>query len=164
MRKLSGNGIKVLKILHLLFAAMWLTGGLCITLLVTTIAPQESHEMYMLALILQKIDDWIIVPGALCCLATGIVYGVWTNWGFFKHRWITIKWIMTVSMILMGIFLMGPWVNDNVYSVSDISKYTMDNTVFFHNNHKTLVFGSIQVFLLIFIVILSVLKPWKAKK
>ena len=164
MKKLSGNGIKILKILHLIFASMWLIGGVCMILLLTTITPQESHEMYMLAVILKQIDDWIIVPGAMSCLVTGIVYGVWTNWGFFKHRWITVKWVMTVTMILMGTFLMGPWVNDNVYTVDDISNYTMDNSVFFSNNHKTVVLGSVQAVLLLVVVILSVLKPWKTKK
>ena len=59
---------------------------------------------------------------------------------------------------------MGPWVNDNVYPVSDISKYTVNNNVFFHNNHKTLILGSIQASLLVVIIILSVFKPWKTKK
>jgi len=164
MKKLSGNGIKILKILHLLFASMWFIGGVCMILLLATITPQESHEMYMRAVILKQIDDWIIIPGATSTLVTGIVYGIWTNWGFFRHRWITVKWIMTITMISMGTFLMGPWVNDNVYPVNDISNYTMDNSIFFSNNHKTVVLGSIQTFLLFVVIILSVLKPWKTKK
>lgn len=39
------------------------------------------------------IDYAIVIPGAILAVATGIIYGIFTKWGFFKHRWITVKWI-----------------------------------------------------------------------
>ena len=133
-------------------------------LLLLTTAPEQNHEMYMRSRVLQLIDDWLIIPGAIGIFLSGIVYGVWTHWGFFKHHWITVKWVLTVVMILLGTFLMGPWVNDNVYPATDISNYTPDNAAFFGNVSKTILCGSIQVAMLIVVIILSVYKPWKAKK
>jgi len=164
MKTLGANGMKVLKIVHLFCAFLWIGGGLSMTLLLLTTSPQESHEMYMRSIALQMIDDWLIIPGAIACLLTGVVYGVWTKWGFFKHNWITVKWILTVLMILFGTFAMGPWVNDNVYNANEISRYTSDNLVFAGNVHKTLVCGTIQVACLLFVVAISVLKPLKNKK
>lgn len=164
MKKITGRGMKVLKILHLLLAFMWIGGAFSMMLLFLTTSPQDSHELYMRSLALQLIDDWLIIPGAVGMLISGIVYGVWTNWGFFKYRWIIVKWILTVVMILVGTFLMGPCVNGNVYPVEDISKYTLDNSVFFRNVSTTIFWGLIQTFMLLFVVAISVLKPWKLRK
>lgn len=164
MKKLKGNGVKALKAVHFLFAFMWIGGALSMTLLLLTTAPQESYEMYMRSLSLKQVDDWLIIPGAMGCLATGIVYGVWTHWGFFKHRWVTVKWGLTIAMILLGTFLMGPWVNGNVYAPADIADYTRANTEFFHNVSQTILWGSIQLILLLGVIVISVFKPWKTIK
>jgi len=161
MKKLSGTGIKVLKIVHLIFAFMWFVGALGIMLLLTTLSTQESHELYMRSLATKRLDDLLIIPGALGCLLTGIIYGIWTNWGFFKHRWLTIKWILTVAAVLFGTFIMGPWVDGNIYE--DVAKYTMDNSEFFSNVHNTIVWGGVQIFALLFLIAISVLKPWRSK-
>lgn len=163
MPKLKGNALKWLKVVHLLFAIMWIGGGLGMTLLLLTTTPQESHEMYMRSLALKKIDDWLIIPGAIGCLTTGVIYSVWTSWGFFKHRWITAKWILAIAMVLIGTFMMGAWVDGNVYHVQDIANYTLKNREFAHNVSRTLIWGSVQIFLLLTVLVISVLKPWKSR-
>jgi hypothetical protein len=165
MKKLTGNGIKILKMFHLLFASMWFGGGLSMLLLLITLSPQESYEMYMRSLALQKIDDYIVIPAAIACLITGLIYGIWTNWGFFKHRWITVKWILLIIMIMISLGLfMGPWIDNNVYPITEISNYTMDNKDFFHNIRWSILVGAIQVSFLFFVYIISVFKLWKKKR
>ena len=164
MKKLTGKGIKILKTAHLFFAFMWLGGGVSLLLLLLTTSPQESHELYMRSLALKLIDDWLIIPSAVCAFLTGIIYGVWTNWGFFKHRWLLVKWIINILLMLIGTFLLGTWVNSNVYPVEDISKYTLDNETFFYNVSQTIIWASIQIFALFIVVIISVFKPWKVQK
>ena len=73
-------------------------------MLLTDVNDQSS--MLMRAQVLKVIDDYLIIVGAVGCVLTGILYGLFTNWGFFRHRWITIKWLLTVLMVAMGIF---PW-------------------------------------------------------
>jgi hypothetical protein len=34
------------------------------------------------------IDDFIITTSAFGVLLTGSIYALFTNWGFFKHKWI----------------------------------------------------------------------------
>ena len=164
MKKLTGKGLKVLKIIHLLLAFMWIGGALAMILLLLATSPNESYEMYMRSVSLKMIDDWLIIPGAMGMLVSGVIYGIWTHWGFFRHRWITVKWILTVAMILSGTFLMGPWVNGNVYAPGDIAGYAPDNAIFFGNVTNTIICGSIQTASLLFVVIISVLKPWKTKR
>ena len=142
---------------------MWIGGALGMTVLHLAISPLESHEMYMRSMTVKILDDWIVIPGAMGCLLTGLIYGIWTNWGFFKHNWLTVKWILTVAMILSGTFFMGPWVNGNVYPIEDISRYTSDNKEFFDNISRTLIFAYGQIFFLIGVVVVSVFRPWRSR-
>jgi hypothetical protein len=164
MKKLESNGLKVLKIVHLFCAFLWIGGALSMLLLLLTTSPEKNYGMYMRSLSLQLIDDWLIIPGAIGCMLTGVVYGVWSKWGFFKHNWITVKWILTILMALFGTFAMGPWVNDNVYPIDELFRYTTDNNVFAHNVFLTMICGIIQTICLLLVVVISVFKPWKKKK
>jgi hypothetical protein len=164
MKKFTEKWVKILKIVHLLFAFMWIGGGISIILLLLTTSPQESHELYMRSLIIKLIDDWLIIPGALGIVIIGIIYGIWTNWGFFKYKWIIVKWTLTILMAFLGTFFLGTWVNSNVYPVEDISNYTLDNSTFFYNVLQTAIWASVQIFLLLIVIIISVFKPWKQQK
>lgn len=163
MKTLGVKGLKLLKLLHLLCNFMWIGGGISMMLLLMGTLPQESHELYMKSVALKKIDDWLIITGASGCVITGLVYGIGTKWGFFRQRWITVKWVLTIFMVGTGTFLMGPCVNGNVYNVNDIAKYTLDNTTFWHNVDQIVFWGIIQIIVLFFTVAISVYKPWKKK-
>lgn len=165
MKKLSPKGIKILKIVHLFFAILWIGGGIALLVILFGVNPTSGDELYMKSRIIQLVDDLLIVPGALGSLLIGIIYGVWTNWGFFKHRWVTVKWIVTVAQILFGSFILGPWVNQNVEIANDLRDAAMSSATLLHNTAMSQLWGSIQVIILILVfLIVSVIKPWKKKK
>lgn len=164
MNKLSPKGTRILKIIHLIFAAMWLGGALGLTFLLLDSVPDNSGAMFMRARAAQVVDDYIIIPGALGCLFTGLVYSIWTNWGFFKHKWVTVKWILTVAMILFGTFVMGPMVNGNVYLIEDIDLYNADNITYFKNVSNNITAGLFQITAMLFVFVISVIKPWRSKR
>lgn len=163
-KKLTPKGVKVLKILHLFFAMLWICGAVCLTLVIFIADPQTGGEAFMKARIIQIIDDWSIIPGALGCLLTGLIYSIWTNWGFFKHTWITAKWIMTVVQILFGTFVLGPWVNGNVEITNTLRADALADPIFLHNIQMTKIWGTTQMSLLLLYIIVSVWKPWKSSK
>jgi hypothetical protein len=88
--------------LHLLFAFGWIIGGIALCLLLFITYPQSGDELYMRSIILKIVDDYFIIGGAMGALITGLIYSVWTNWGFFRHRWIIVKWIMIILQIAFG--------------------------------------------------------------
>ena len=151
MKKLGSKGMKTLKILHIALVSMWAGGALAMmaTMLFTSVTSVES--MHMRAQVLKVIDDVIVTNAAIGCIITALLYGIFTNWGFFKQRWITAKWILTIIMMLSGTFLMGPLVNANV-DVTDMATYMS-------NVGSTLMWGYIQVTMLVIVLILSVWKP-----
>ncbi len=51
----------------------------------------------------------VVIPGAFGWLATGLIYGIFSHWGFFRHDWLTCKWAITVAAILFGTFFLDLW-------------------------------------------------------
>ncbi len=110
MRKLSSKRLKYLRYLHLLGVVLWIGGVLALTVVLLFTRPMTPEGIYIRSYCVKLIDDILIIPGGIGLLVTGIVYGIWSKWGFFKHRWITVKWIITAFMVILGAFALGNWV------------------------------------------------------
>jgi len=164
IKKISPQGVKILKMLHIFFAFCWIVGALAMCLLLFITLPETGDELYMRSRILQIIDDYFIIYGALGSLITGLVYSIWTNWGFFKHPWIIVKWIMTILQILFGTFVLGPCINDNVVITDQLRDAALTDPVFLNNLQGSQVWGTVQTILLLLYIFISVQKPWKKKK
>ena len=90
MKKLSAIGMEALKVAHLVCVIAWFGSAISMNLLRHLVEVEDAAGMYWMAEILEAIDMKVLVPGAVGCLLTGIVYGNFTHWGFFKHRWLTV--------------------------------------------------------------------------
>ena len=163
MKKLSANGMKVLKIFHLLFIMMWVIGVVAMAIIYFA-HPKSGDELYSSFHIMRLVDDILVIPGAMLTVVVAIIYGTFTNWGFFKHKWITVKWIISVTVIIVGTFFFSPWL-DNCLEIAnqqrDIAQ-TDPNILYY--TPRIAIFASIQSLALIFLIIISVFKPWKKKK
>lgn len=164
MKKLGSKGIKVLKTLHLIFAMIWTTGAIAMVLIAFFAEAQSGDELHLKYSILLLIDNWLIITGAMTSLMIGVVYGICTNWGFFKHRWIIVKWIITVVQILFGTFAYHPRLTENLAFISELQEEVVHNVEFIANNRFMEVSGFFQSGLLLFMIVISVFKPWKDKK
>ena len=102
------NGLRWLKAFHMIAVACWIGGGVALILLY--FLKGDIHHGGVLFGINKSIHHvdmlLIVLPGAIGCLITGLVYSIFSNWGFFKHNWIIFKWIITVSAILFGTFFL----------------------------------------------------------
>jgi hypothetical protein len=163
VKQLKPQGIKILKMFHILFAFMWIIGGIALCLVLFLVFPETGDELYMRSLIIKIIDDFLIVPGATLVMLSGVIYGVWTNWGFFKHRWLAVKWIMTIIQILIGSFILGPRVNGNVEIANQLRDLAFADTVFLKNVNTIMIFGIGQTVCLLLYIVISIQKPWKKK-
>ncbi|WP_291860421.1 hypothetical protein [Marinilabilia sp.] len=160
MPKLKKQGLKILKMVHLFLVVMWIGGATSLLLVLFFVYPETGDELFMKSRIIQVIDDFIIIPGAMGNLLIGIVYGVWSGFGFFKHYWITVKWVLTVAQILFGTFFLGPWVNGNVKLANTLREQAFANEVFQYNFQQSAFGGTVQLFLLLVMLVISVQKPW----
>ncbi|MDR1577917.1 MAG: DUF2269 family protein [Deltaproteobacteria bacterium] len=164
MKKLGARGQKVLKTVHLLLAGLWVGGAVGLNLLIICLGPAASGEEllgYNLAAIL--IDDFVIIPGAMGCLLTGLLISGLTPWGFFKRKWVAIKWILTIFCILFGTFVLGPTVNNQPDITIKFGLDALANPEYQSNYFYSVLGGVFQILALAFMVIISVFKPWREK-
>lgn len=161
VKKLKPQGTKILKMFHIFFAFSWIIGGVALCLLVFTVHPESGDELYMRSRILQIIDDYFIICGAFGSLITGLIYSIWTNWGFFKHRWIIVKWVMTILQMAFGTWVLGPCINNNVIIANQLRDAALTDPAFLDNIQTTQIWGTVQTVLLLVLIFISVQKPWK---
>jgi uncharacterized membrane protein len=48
------------------------------------------------------------IPLSLASLISGLVLGLGSKWGVLRHRWVTAKLILILSVILVGALVLGP--------------------------------------------------------
>ena len=164
MKKLNPTGLKYLKIIHLICAIIWIGGAFALIFNLCFIHPTTPEGLYICSLSIKLIDDLLIIPGAIGLIITGVIYGIWSNWGFFKYRWITVKWVVIIAQTILGIVIGTQWVNTNVYPIENINDYLLNQEVFIRNVNQTILWGTIQTVCLIIVIWISVIKPWKKKK
>jgi hypothetical protein len=156
--------MKVLKFIHLLFAGLWIGGAVGLNLLIVGLQVAENDgELHGFNLACKFLDDAVVIPGAVGCLASGFLICLLTNWGFFKHRWVVVKWILTVFCILFGTFQLGPTVNDQPLISQEEGLAALANPAYLDNYHASLAGGAVQVLLILFMFYLSVFKPLKGR-
>jgi len=163
-KRLKPQAVKILKMFHILFCFSWAIGAVALCLLLFITYPASGDELYMRSRMLQIVDDYCIVYGAMGALITGLIYSVWTNWGFFKHPWIIVKWILIILQILLGVLVLGPCLNDNVVIADRLRDAALANPVFLDNVRTTQIWGSVQTIFLLGVIVISVQKPWGRKK
>ncbi|MFA5517667.1 MAG: hypothetical protein WDA74_00275 [Spirochaetota bacterium] len=164
MKKVGSMGMKVFKIIHLVLVCMWVGGGIALVAMVNAMISQKGGPYYGYLYAMKIVDDFIIIPGAMGTLLIGLLYGIFTGWGFFKHNWITVKWVLTVALILFGTFFLGPWLNGSVEITGALLDKPFEDMQVASNLFKLNLWGALQVAFLIFMVAISVLKPWRKKQ
>jgi uncharacterized membrane protein len=163
MKKLSARGQKWLKSFHVLFAGLWVGGVFCLILKQFFIKPSDGMELYGIMSTLKFVDDFIIIPGGVGSLLTALIYSIWTNWGWFKHKWITVKWCINLYAVILGTFWLGRWLNSLVPIAKGKGLSALTDPVFFHNRKMLMIWGAFQAVTIVFAFFLSVIRPWKKK-
>ena len=164
-KKLSVQEIKLLKVFHLIFIMMWTIGVVLMSILnwkYEALLPKFIYNQEMSLFI----DYVFVIPGAVCAVITGIIYGIKTNWGFFKYKWITVKWILGVLVIIIGTFFLHPIALDILNNTASLPE---ENYKKFLNDWSPdigmlQIMATVQAVVLFFLIVISVYKPWMKKK
>lgn len=166
MKKLSAKGVKWLKGFHLIAVASWIGGAVSLlALYFLKIGVEDGGILYGINKSIHHVDmNIVVIPGAIGSLLTGLLYSLFSNWGFFKHNWLNFKWIVTVTAILFGTFFLGPWETAMMDISGKIGLASLTDSAYLFNQQMNLMFGTLQVLVLIITLFVSILKPWKSKK
>ncbi len=166
MIKLKKTGMRCLKIAHLLTFCCWLGGAMAMVMLnLYNHAAIKEGMLYGMNMSSHLIDIWIVVAfGAMGCLFTGLVFGLFTVWGFFKHKWIIVKWALTILCILSGTFFLGEYEETMLDLSGRLGNAALDDPAYLTTKAKHLYMSLAQICALFFMLCVSVFKPWGGKK
>ncbi|MEU6052433.1 DUF2269 domain-containing protein [Streptomyces xanthochromogenes] len=132
---------------HVAVSVSWL--GLTLGLLAlgitayTTDSPAMTDAAYRA---MKVFGDWLVLPIALLTLVTGVVLSLGTHWGLARHRWVWIKFWLTLVTLCLSAFLLRPEINGAVAAgvpdTSLVAAPIVSSSAYF------------------FMTAISVLKPW----
>ena len=165
MAKLKAKGLKWLKGFHLITVSCWLGGGVSLILLYfLKNGVNDGNVLYGINQSIHHVDIAVVViPGAFGCLLTGALYSSLSNWGFFKYPWMIYKWIVTIGAILFGTFFLGPWEKTMMEISGSLGLSALRNSEYLYNENMNLIFGIMQVLVLMITIFISIFKPWKSR-
>lgn len=163
---ISANAQKILKILHLITTSCWMGG--CLTLSILLYAAQHSQSDAELFGVLKsyKYVNVIVTVylGAYGSLFTGLAYSLCTNRGFIRHKWIIIKWAVTLGMIYAGGSYLGPWSSAMMDMSRDVGLAALETPEYLQYQSLVMKGEIICLALFLLAVLLSVYKPWEQKE
>jgi uncharacterized membrane protein len=166
MIRLKSKGLRWLKGFHLIAVSSWVGGALSLILLYFLKNDiTDGQILYGINQSIHHVDMVVvIIPGAIGCLLTGLIYSTFSNWGFFKHGWMIFKWIVTIFAILFGTFYLGPWETNMMEISGKLGMESLTNPDYLYNQKMNLIFGAAQCLILMITVFISIFKPWKKRK
>ena len=138
-------GKSLLLSLHIVLTGAWL-GATALVLWLLADARQASD------LAAFRIHD-VAIWSSLAVLGTSVCFAIFTPWGFFKHRWLLLKWLGLVALSLIAVFVRTPALNALAAAV-DVGEDA--------GGWRAQALGSatIELVALVLLVVLSVFKPW----
>lgn len=92
-------------------------------------------------MILEIIDNFAMVPGGIATFIIGLVYGFFTGYGFFKYKWLIVKWALTIYLILTGAFILKPLLYHNINIALKMRDSAVFNITFQKNLFLQHIFG-----------------------
>ena len=101
--------IKGMKALHLLAALAWAGGAFSMQALgFLKLGMDDPATVKLVEYCRYIVDSWVVMPGLIGCVLTGLFYSIFTSLGFFKFAWVTFKWIISFCAGFWGTFFWLP--------------------------------------------------------
>lgn len=120
--------------------------------------------IYAAHLFIQYFDWFLIIPGAFASLITGVWLAVRTHWGMTKHYWVMAKWIGNMIAITFGGNFMRICIHDHFERIFSSKLDPLQNPLYLDNREMLLIGTAISFAILLFLVIISYIKPWGKRK
>ncbi len=142
---------------HITASVGWL--GAVAAFLVLSVAgltSQDAETVRGAYLAMNLIGRFVILPLSFTAIATGLVQALGTEWGLFRHFWISVKLLLTIlsTIVLMAkIPLMGR-------AARLAAEMTLPSADLREAGMQLLVHSAGGLLVLLTITTLSVFKPW----
>jgi hypothetical protein len=150
---------------HIIVSVGWL--GIVVAMLVLSVTAAMAQDVRISEAayaLLDNVSDTLDTPPpasfSLAALLTGIVLALGTKWGLLKHYWILAKLVLTVAVILSGIFPVDQWIQQAI-SIAEQSAAGTVATYEVGSAPMLLIYASVTHLLMLGVAtVISVYKPW----
>jgi hypothetical protein len=78
------------------------------TVVLLAVAGARGHDPAVVYPAAQLIGSLLLVPTALLSLLTGVLLGVLTPWGLFRHWWVVVKLTLTTAGAVLALVVLTP--------------------------------------------------------
>ncbi|HWM39595.1 MAG TPA: DUF2269 domain-containing protein [Streptomyces sp.] len=136
---------------HVTVSVGWLGISLCLLALAVAGARDPDAFAEPAYLAMKLFADWLLLPVALASLTTGLVLSLGTAWGLARHRWVYVKFWLTLAATGLTVFSFKPGATQAAAMVA--AGETVPST-------DLLFPPAVSLALYTFITAVSVLKPW----
>ncbi|MGC5014598.1 hypothetical protein ACLQ2R_27850 [Streptosporangium sp. DT93] len=153
MKRVTRRGKQILDILHYTTSVGWLGVGLtqlALNLFALSV-PELRVPVHEIAHLL---DRWVLILLACGSLVTGVLLGLKTKWGLVRYRWVLVKLLLTLVLMVFAPVWLGGWV------VEAIRLAELLDPAYSAVRDDLLRGSAGMVSTLAFMVVVSVVKPW----
>lgn len=151
-------------IFHLISTVLFVGGSFTQWLLLISALTANTPEVLKVSHhLIHVVDLSLIIPGLLGVIITGIFLSLKTHWGFVKHYWIMTKEIITLITIGIGSIL-NIWVQSSIKITTEKGLNALHDPIYLHDRNMLIISAAIQTSLLVFVIVISILKPWGKRK
>lgn len=165
MKKMSEKNEKILKIVHLAAMSIWFSSLFIMFAICITIPNLKSSDTFYYAHYINSIIDFrILTPAAILTFLTGVIYGIFTKWKVKENKWLKIKVLITVILILLGTFWLGPTLSDMTTTAEKEGFSLLTNESYLTKLHLITWFSAINAIILFFAIAISTFKPGNTVK
>ena len=145
---------KSLLTLHVICSVGWLGSvGAFLAMNVAGLTNADTELARAMFRAMNVVGLYVIVPASIGSVMTGILQGVWTQWGLLRHRWVAIK-------LLIGVFATILLLLHQFTAVSEAASRAEKGVAVGAVGVQLVIDASLAVAALLFATGLSTFKPW----
>lgn len=164
MKKLASNATRLLRAVHILGAAIW-TGCLAsIIYMLVGIGGQTPDSARSLLGLMLDFDYWLIIPAVGLIFLTAVLFGISTNWGFVRYRWVVAKWLIFFAAIIPASLLFIPACESMQAALAFLGEFAFVTEAFQADRTLLLALNIYLFTLSAIMIVISVYKPWGKTK
>ncbi|MEE1788861.1 DUF2269 domain-containing protein [Streptomyces sp. SP17BM10] len=160
-RRLSPVARKWLVVVHLVASVGWLALMLCLlTLAAAALATHDADRLRAAYRAMGLLGDVLVLPLSLLTFGSGVVLGLGTSWGLFRHYWVSTKFWLTLAALGASVFALPDRLHDAVRAAAAHPVGPVSGADLGFVRYNVVIVPSVALALYLFMVVLSVHKPW----
>jgi hypothetical protein len=111
-RRLGAGARRGVLLVHIAAAGSWLGIDVVLAVLVGTALFDADGAAALLALRALQFLVWPLLVAGVLCLISGVVLGLGSKWGLIRYRWVAVKLVLNVVLVVLVAVLLRPAVAD----------------------------------------------------